>query len=368
MAFPHLRETMNMDLWNNERFSTDATYPNLYKIYSTNPLKSNTEWYWYSNEQYNNTPDRLAGETRFYIFVEDSILQNDDIDNDNDSVVDEIGEGVDFYTADLRINTMPQVAHVDSMNYIDPETHNATTINYLWYADNFSEGEYNVTLFISDIYGQRDTLGNFCENNEAALTFYEDETCPFGVELRIYRDGLPVSVRINTNDFSSGIDLMSLVGADSLFVFADFDSIAIDAQDPRIFGSMHSGSGVDVSDATDPDSMNWNNGAASFVELLDMSNSPVGGFTKYYYNTPPIFTTLRADISGSDTHTLPDGDYKFHAYIIDKMGNHCDYYWQFRLDRSCGVENVYTTPVQYSYSDSKSTCFLELCRNQGFGT
>ena len=188
-------DVMNMDLWNNEKTSPDAEMENLYKVYSTLARGQESTWNWYSHEDDNMT--------RFFVFVEDTVLQNDGIDNDADGIVDEIGEGVDFYTADLRINDYPQVGHVDSMNIED------TWINYLWFADNFSDQRYDVELFISDIYGHRDTLA--C--GQYALTFFEDEHCPHGSVLKVMDDGAPVGIRVN-NDFYSSFDLTNLDGND----------------------------------------------------------------------------------------------------------------------------------------------------------
>jgi hypothetical protein len=304
----------NMDLWNNEKVSPDAERENLYKIY-TEP----GTWQWFSHEEDNTT--------RFFVFVQDSVLQCDGIDNDADGLFDEIGEGVDFYTADLRINDLPQVAHVDSMNV------DGVWIDYLWYADNFSEHQYNVDLFISDIYGHRDTL--VCDNH--ALTFYEDETCPVGTDLYFWNNGEQVQIRKNLS-FLSGLELDELTADDSLYVFMNFDSIQINVFDPNILNEPgQSGSGTDLSPDNSEDSTTWNGTASSTIEILDPTNTVVASFFQTYYDDTLVFNSGLLTLSDT-TETLAglsDGWYTIRITTLDRVGNSCDFSWSFILDREC---------------------------------
>ncbi len=312
-------DAYNMALWNDEKVSPDTERENLYKIYT-----APGEWYWYSHEE-NNT-------TRFFIFVQDSVLQCDGIDNDNDGTIDEIGEGVDFYTADLRINTMPQVAHVDSMNV------NGVWIDYLWYADNFSERRYDVKLFISDIYGHRDSLT--CDG-DFALTFFEDESCPFGDEMFFWKDGEPVQVRKNLN-FESSFVLDELTADDSLFIFSNFDSLVVWARDPALFDANgHPGSGLDLSPDNSVDSTTWNGTSSSTIELLDPFNNVVASFTQTFYDDTLFFDVGPLTLSDAtdNLENLSDGRYTVRVTILDRLGNSCDYQWSFILDRTCPAIN-----------------------------
>ncbi|MBU0507932.1 7-cyano-7-deazaguanine synthase, partial [bacterium] len=310
----------NMALWNNEFISPDTVMENLYKIYY-----APGQWRWYSHEDEN--------QTRFFIFVEDSILQNDDIDNDHDGFVDEIGEGVDFYTADMRLNNWegPQVGHVDSMNV------GGAMINYLWFADNFDQQRYDVYLAISDIYGHRDTLTNLCEDDPFALQFYEDETCPIGDTLSFWKNGEVRQIRFN-NDFLNSYYLPGLSADDSLFLSADFDSISLIAYDPAfaLFGNPL-GSGPDL-DTTTVDSVNYNNGMASMIELLGPDGNPVLGFVQNYWPDTTIFSSgplTLVDPTDVALSALPDGWYTIRATMLDRVGNSCVRTWSFRLDRTC---------------------------------
>lgn len=310
----------NMALWNNEFVSPDAEFENLYKIYY-----APGQWSWYSHEDVN--------QTRFFIFVEDTVLQSDGIDNDHDGLVDEIGEGVDFYTADLRINDFPQVGHVDSMNV------DGVWINYLWFADNFDEQRYDVDLFISDIYGHRDTLTNLCEGYNNALRFFEDESCPVGQWLEFWKDGERLSVRMNGDLALNGFDLPALSADDSLFVFADFDSISLIIEDPIFLIANHPGSGPDL-DTTTVDSINFNNGTASSIELLDPLGNPVAGFVQRYWDDATIYASgplTFVDPTEMALAGLPDGWYTIRATMLDRVGNSCVRDWSFRLDRTCPV-------------------------------
>ncbi len=305
----------NMALWNDEKVSPDLTHENLYKIYT-----SPGNWSWFSHEDENTT--------RFFIFVQDSVLQCDGIDNDADGLFDEIGEGVDFYTADLRINTMPQVAHVDSMNV------DGVWIDYLWYADNFSEHEYQVDLFISDIYGHRDTLT--CDGG-TALTFYEDETCPTGEDLYFWNNGVQLTVRVN-NTFDPDVHLHDLTADDSVFVFASFDSIQIDVFDPYILNEPgEPGSGVDLSPDNSEDSTTWNGTASSTIQLVDPFNNVVASFYQTYYDDTLFYN--EGPLTLSDTtetlEGLSDGIYTIRITTLDRVGNSCDFEWSFILDREC---------------------------------
>ncbi|NUO18032.1 proprotein convertase P-domain-containing protein [bacterium] len=312
-------DQFNMDLWNNEKVSPDDAMENLYKIW---PYDQGG-WSWYSHEDVN--------QTRFFVFVEDTVLQADGIDNDNDGLFDETGEGVDFYTADLRINAFPQVGHVDSMNV------DGVWINYLWFADNFSEGRYNVELYISDIYGHRDTLacGDF------ALTFFEDETCPTGSAFRAF-DVEPVDTQEMewcwNGEFVGTIYPPSFTADDSLFLGANFDSLIVFLNDPAIFDDTQPGSGVDYDTSTAVDSTNWNNGAASSVRLLDPNGVEVAFVQQYdtsdgyAYGERPLYLV---DPTGTALEGHPDGVYTIEVVALDNMGNSCTYNWNFTLDRTC---------------------------------
>ncbi|MCB1060889.1 MAG: hypothetical protein KDB65_11705 [Calditrichaeota bacterium] len=304
----------NMQLWNDEKVSPDTDKENLYKIWL-----DGSEWGWYSHEEEN--------QTRFYIFVQDSVLQCDGIDNDADGEVDEIGEGVDFYTADLRINDLPQVAHVDSMNV------DGVRIDYLWYADNFSEHEYQVDLFISDIYGHRDTLA--CEGSHA-LRFWEDETCPVGAELNFWNNGEAVQIRKNLS-FLSSLDLEDLTADDSLYVFTNFDSVQISVYDPDIINEPQPGSGLDLSPDNSVDSTTWNGTASSTIEIVDPTNTVVASFFQTFYDDTLIFNEGYLTLSDT-TETLAglsDGLYTLRVTTLDRVGNSCDFEWSFILDREC---------------------------------
>ncbi|MBI5058505.1 hypothetical protein HZB60_01850 [candidate division KSB1 bacterium] len=326
----NITDAYNMALWNQENTywgisSPDTEYENLYKIYY-----APGNWAWFSHSDDTDDP------TRFFIFVEDSVLQCDGIDNDNDGFLDELGEGVDFYTADLRINTMPQVAHIDSMNV------EGVWINYLWYADNFSERVYNVDLFISDIYGHRDTLA--C--GDYALTFLEDETCPVFSELTLWLDGEPTLIRVDQTNVST-LDLEELTADDSLFVFANFDSVQLSIYDPALFDGMGApGSGVDVDPSDAVDSLTYNGTGASTIELLDPSDNVIAGFGQTFYTDSDIFSdallTL-SDPTGTVMDGLPDGVYTVRITTLDRVGNSCNFSWQFTLDRTCPeIVDVYT--------------------------
>ncbi|MFH1010431.1 MAG: hypothetical protein V1784_04250, partial [bacterium] len=328
----------SMNVWNNEKLSPDAA-ENLYKIWQDWP--ENT-WRWYTNS------------TRFFIFVEDTVLQHDLIDNDADGLVDEIGEGVDFYTADLRINNYPQVAHVDSMNS------GGVWINYLWFMDNFSEGQYDIELFISDIYGHRDTLGLAIYSPDTlALRFYEDESCPTGVTLSLAEGVAPVPIRFHGTDMFSPLDLTALTAYDSLFVYNSFDSINVVLTDGFIFNSIPPvpGSGVDTDTSTVPDSTNWNNGAATIIQLLDPSGNPVPGFVQRYYAdlTSTPHATLE-DPSGTIMDGMPDGLYTVQVYALDRMGNGCTWDYAFILDRTCPpIDSLFVT--QSGHAEAEDTLF-----------
>ncbi len=320
----NITDAYNMNLWNLENpfngiSSPDTERENLYKVYT-----DASNWMWYSHEDQNTT--------RFFVFVEDTVLQCDGIDNDNDGTIDELGEGVDFYTADLRINTMPQVAHVDSMNV------DGVMINYLWYADNFSEHQYDVQLFISDIYGHRDTLA--C--GSTALTFYEDETCPFGDEFSLFFDGGAVSVRVD-NDLMTTVDPQNLTADDSLFVFSNFDSISFWIRDPYILDEGQPGSGVDLSTDTTPDSSQFNGANASTIRLLDAAMNPVAAFTQTFYGPYDYYMEGPLTLSRATSDTLPDGRYTIEITTLDRMGNSCTFSWSFILDQTCpDIVDAYT--------------------------
>ena len=313
-------DMFNMDLWNNEKVSPDEAKENLYKIWYSD---DSGYWNWYSHEDVN--------QTRFFVFVEDTVLQSDDIDNDNDGLFDETGEGVDFYTADLRINEFPQVGHVDSMNV------EGVWINYLWFADNFSEGRYDVKLYISDIYGHRDTLacGDF------ALTFYEDETCPYGTDVYAY-DADETDTNLVTwcwnGAFTGSVSPNGFTADDSIFVGDDFDSLVVFLYDPMILDQYARGSGVDFDTTTTVDSTNWNAGLASSVRLLDPNGAEVA-FVQVYdtsdgfaYDSKPIYLI---DPTGNALEGHPDGEYTINVVALDNMGNSCEYNWTFVLDRTC---------------------------------
>lgn len=329
----------NMALWNNEFVSPDAVMENLYKIYY-----APGQWAWYSHEDQNGT--------RFFIFVEDTVLQADGIDNDGDNPalssdgidndgdgftdegdegIDEIGEGVDFYTADLRINGIPQVGHVDSMNVA------GVFINYLWFADNFDQQRYDVSLFISDIYGHRDTLacGDF------ALQFFEDESCPVAHDLTFWQNGESRQIRVNGN-FVGSFDLADITADDSLFVFMNFDSVSIIVRDPMFLIAGQPGSGPDL-DTTTVDSVNYNNGMASMIELLGPDMNPVLGFGPRYMDDTSIFDEgplSMKDPTGVALAALADGWYTIRVTMLDRVGNSCVRTWSFRLDRSCPTINT----------------------------
>jgi hypothetical protein len=317
-------DSHNMNLWNNEFISPDTVMENLYKIYY-----ETGHWAWYSHEDVN--------QTRFFIFVEDTVLQSDGIDNDADGLVDEVGEGVDFYTADLRINDLPQVGHVDSMNVA------GHWIDYLWFADNFSQQRYDVDLFISDIYGHRDTLKCGSYN---ALQFFEDETCPVGEDLYFYDGGVSQSIRLN-DSFVSSVDLPDLNLVDTMYVFANFDSIRIFVKDPKIPDTFHhKGSGPDL-DTTTVDSINYNDGQASVIELLDPNGDPVLGFVQRYlhdYNVYDSGALMLVDPTGHALDGLSDGVYTIRVTLLDRVGNSCVRTWTFILDRTCpAIETAFTT-------------------------
>ncbi|MCB9366153.1 MAG: hypothetical protein H6506_02855 [Calditrichaeota bacterium] len=312
----------NMALWNDEKVSPDNTHENLYKIW----VDGGSQWRWFSHEEENTT--------RFFLFVQDSVLQCDGIDNDADGLYDEIGEGVDFYTADLRINELPQVAHVDSMNV------DGVWIDYLWYAANFSEKQYDVYLYISDIYGHRDSLS--CGGFDQALTFWEDETCPYGFYLNFWNNGETVQIRKNLS-FVNDITLTDLTADDSLYVFTNFDSVQIWAYDPPIFDENYPepytdfGSGLDLSPDNSVDSTTWNGTASSTIEILDPTNTVVASFyqtfyddTLYYEEGPLTLSDTTETLAG-----LSDGYYTIRITTLDRVGNSCDYEWSFILDREC---------------------------------
>jgi len=319
-----LVDTLNMALWNNEFISPDAEFENLYKIY----YNAQGDWAWYSHEDEN--------QTRFFIFVEDTVLQSDSIDNDHDGFVDEIGEGVDFYTADVRVNGEemgPQVGHVDSMNV------DGVWINYLWFADNFDQQRYDISLYISDIYGHRDTLRNLCEGYDHALRFFEDESCPVGQWLEFWKDGELLSVRMNGDLTLNGFDLPALSADDSLFVFADFDSINLVIEDPMFLIAGQPGAGPDL-DTTTVDSINYNNGMASSIQLFDPLGNPVAGFVQRYWDDATIYSSgplTFEDPTDMALAGLPDGWYTIRATMLDRVGNSCVRDWTFRLDRTCPV-------------------------------
>ncbi len=329
----------SMNKWNNEKLSPD-TAENLYKIWHPMGAKSEEEleWRWYTNS------------TRFFIFVEDPVLQHDLIDNDADGLVDELGEGVDFYTADVRINNYPQVAHVDSMNS------GGVWINYLWFEDNFSEGQYNVELFISDIYGHRDTLGLAMYSPDTlALQFFEDESCPMGVQM-VFADTNMVDVPINYNGMDvTALDLSLYQLPDSLFVYKNFAWLDIELTDSTIFNSIPPvpGSGVDTDTSTTPDSTNWNNGLATSIVLYDPTMTPVPHFVQRYYLDLANFphATL-VDTTGTALESLPDGIYTIVLDPLDRVGNSCVYTWQFILDRTCpSIDSLYVTQSGFGIAE-----------------
>ncbi len=312
-------DTLNMDLWNNEKVSPDEAFENLYKIW---PFDMGG-WSWYSHEDVN--------QTRFFVFVEDTVLQSDDIDNDNDGLFDETGEGVDFYTADLRINEFPQVGHVDSMNV------DGVWINYLWFADNFSEGRYDVKLYISDIYGHRDSLacGDF------ALTFFEDETCPRGSSITAFDQDAVDTEQLYFNwngEFLGALAPEAFTADDSIFMGDNFDSLIVSLFDPQIADDSQPGSGVDTDTTTNVDSSNWNDGAASTVRLLDPNDVEVA-FVQVYDTSDGYAYSFRnvmlVDPTGTALESHPDGEYTIEVVALDNMGNSCTYNWHFTLDRTC---------------------------------
>jgi hypothetical protein len=314
----NIADAYNMALWNNEKVSSDAEKKNLSKVYF-----APGSWAWYSHDS--------GDQTRFFIFVEDPVLQNDDIDNDADGSVDELGEGVDFYTADLRINTRGQAAHVDSMNV------NGATINYLWFADNFSQGTYNVDLYISDIYGHRDTLT--CE--EHALTFMEDETCPHPTTLGLFAGTTRQAIRRDDIFLPGDLDLAELNANDSLFVSTNFDSLSLWIADDPFLLTLHPGSGIDVdtTNAVSPDdSVNWNEGRASTIELVNPNGVVIPEFTQQFYADSEYYQSAPLTLM-DPTHTAlvgqPDGRYIVRITALDRMGNSCSYEWTIILDRTC---------------------------------
>jgi len=322
-------DMFNMELWNNEKVSPDAAKENLYKIWHNT---DGSFWNWYSHEDQN--------QTRFFVFVEDTVLQSDDIDNDADGLIDETGEGVDFYTADLRINEFPQVGHVDSMNV------EGVWINYLWFADNFSEGRYNVSLYISDIYGHRDTLA--C--GEYALTFFEDETCPEGIQISAidFTDTDTINVPWCWNGAITGsLSPNDFTADDSIFVGEDFDSLIVMLYDPNILDDDQPGSGVDTDPATGVDSSNWNAGGTSTVRLYDPNGAEVAFVQTfdeadgYAYSMRPVYLV---DPTGNTLEGHPDGVYTINVVALDNMGNSCEYNWTFVLDRTCpDIADFYVT-------------------------
>ncbi|MBK6766231.1 MAG: proprotein convertase P-domain-containing protein [bacterium] len=320
-------DQFNMNLWNNEKVSPDSsgsafvTSPleNLYKVWRND---DGAYWVWYSHEDQNLT--------RFFVFIEDTVLQSDDIDNDEDGATDEIGEGVDFYTSDLRINDdFPQVGSVDSMNV------GGMWVNYLWFADNFSEGRYNVKAFASDIYGHRDSLA--CEG-EYALTFFEDETCPHGNALYFtYGEGDTIVEQCWNGVFVNHSYVDQYTADDSVKIGSNFDSLALWLNDPLILDDGMPGSGVD-NDTTTVDSANFNNGLASEIRLYD----PLGVLvpfvqvyepsTGYATNAAPV---MLVDPTGVALESHPDGLYHIQVVARDNMENECTYDWYFTLDRTC---------------------------------